>query len=304
MLNRLEMMRIFSVVAESNSFKESATRLGISPQKITRIIQELERITGEGLFHRNTRSIQITEFGQSFHEKVKILLAQADDLFIDKGPKVSDLAGTVRIAVSKSFGRKYLIQILKPFFKQYPEIILDIKASDSISDVVEEKIDVGIRVGVLKDSTLIARAVGKVDFIIVGAPSLIKKVGKPKSIIDLHRLPTTHLMNMSTGRPWQWNLNGEDFLPARPAFLSNDPEIELEAILNGVGFAQVGGPLVREYLKNGKLVEVMQDHSTDSWNLYVYRPQRTPVPKRIRLVYDHLIETLSENKVFPMISEV
>lgn len=301
MLNRLEMLRIFSVVAESRSFKESATRLGTSPQKITRIIQELERITGEGLFHRNTRSIQITEYGHKFHFKVKKLLGEADQLFIEESPKTSELAGTVRISVSGSFGRRYLMQMLKPFYKKYPEINLEIMANDLISDVVEEKVDIGIRVGVIKDSTLIAKKIGSVDFIIVGSPALIKRVGRPKSIEDLHNVPTTRIMNNSTGRPWQWNLNGVDFLPARPAFMSNDPEIELEAIVNGVGFSQVGGPMVRDLIKSGKLVQVMEDFTTDAWNLYVYRPQRTPVPKRIRLVFDHLVEVLSENKIFPLI---
>lgn len=292
MQNRLEMIRVFSVVAEMESFKESATRLGMSPQKITRIIQELELITGEVLFHRNTRSIQITDFGKIFLEKAKVVVNDFDGLFDEQKPKVSELAGTVRITVSGTFARKYLMPALKPFLKKYPEILIEIISSDALSDIVEEKIDIGIRGGLIKDSRLIVKTIGMMDFYIVGSPALIKKVGRPKSIKDLHEMPTTHLVNVNNGRPWQWNLNGEDFVPANPAFATNDAEIELDAVLSGIGFSQTGGPLIVPYLKSGKLVKVMEDFTTDSWNLYVYRPQRNPVPKRVRLVFDHIVESL------------
>lgn len=297
MLNRVEMLRIFSVVAEASSFKEAATRLAISPQKVTRIIQELEKITGELLFHRNTRSIQITEFGEKFHHRVKDVVHQVDELFLEE-PKQSDLSGKVRITVARSFGRNFLMKIMKPFLRIYPDIVLDIRASDEISDLVNEKIDIGIRAGILKDSQFVARAVSKIDFIIVGTPGLIKRVGKPHTIEDLHRLPTTHLMNEKTGRPWEWNLNGIDFSPANPSFITNDSDVEMEAVLSGLGFSQVAGPMVRSYLRNKKLIEVMKDHSTETWTLYVYRPQRSPVPKRVRLVFDHLVESLSDQKIF------
>lgn len=299
MLNNLEGLRVFTVVAEAASFKEAATRLGMSPQKITRIIQELEKVTGEVLFHRNTRSIQITEYGEAFHLKAKGLVREVDDLFTDKGPKLSDLSGRVRITVARSMGRNYLMKIMKPFLKKYPEIILDIKASDSLSDLVVEKIDIGIRAGILKDSQFVARAVAKIDFKIVGTPALIKKYGRPKTIEDLNQVPTIHLMNESTGKPWAWNLNDVDFTPAKPSFVTNDTDIELDALFSGLGFGQAGGPMIRSHLETGKLIEVLEDHTTDSWNLYVYRPQRSPVPKRVRLVFDHLIESLSNKNIFP-----
>jgi DNA-binding transcriptional LysR family regulator len=301
MLNRLEMLRIFSVVAESSSFKDAATRMATSPQKITRIIKELERITGEVLFHRNTRSIQITEFGEAFHLKIKNLITEVDDLFIDQGPVIDDLSGKVRITVSKTLAQRHLMTIMKPLLKKYPEIVLDIRATDVLSDLVEEKIDIGIRGGhSLKDAGLIARPVAKLDFKIVGTPELIKRVGKPLSIDDLHLLPCTHLVNHSTGKPWHWNLNEEDFIPANPSFVTNDTEVELNAVLSGLGFSQLGTSIISPYLKSGKLIEVMKDHSTESWTLYVFRPQRSPVPRRVRLVFDHLVSSLSNPKIFPV----
>lgn len=293
MLNNLEMLRVFNTVAESHSFKEAASRLGASPQKITRTIKELEKITGEVLFHRNTRSIKITDYGESFHKQVKNVLAKVDELLSIETPKNLDFAGNIRITVSGYIGRKYLMKILQPIILKYPEIKFDLLVTDSISDIVEQKVDIGIRAGVLKDSQLIAKNVGRLGFKVVGTPKLIKKYGKPQSIQDLHRVPTTHILNLSTGRPWPWNLNGEDFLPQNPAFTTNDPEVELDATLLGVGFSQTGSFMVKNYLDKGKLVEVMSDHPTEDWYLYVIRPQRAAVSKRVRLVFDHLVEALS-----------
>lgn len=298
MLNRLEMLRVFSVVAEASSFKDAAMRLAMSPQKITRIVQELEKITGEVLFHRNTRSIRITEFGEQFHLRVKDVVSNVDDLFNREDPKLSELSGKVRITVARSLGRNYLVKIMKPLIAKYPEIILDVRATDSISDLVGEKIDIGIRAGILKDSHFIARSVATIDFKIVGTPALIKKYGRPKTIEDLNRVPTTQLMNERTGKPWAWNLNGLDFTPERPALITNDTDVELTAIFSGLGFGQTGGPMVRAHLKSGKLVEVLSDHTTDTWTLYVYRPQRSAVPKRVRLVFDHLVKSLSDPNIY------
>lgn len=295
MLNRLEVLRVFSTVAESESFKEAATRLAMSPQKITRAIQELEAITGESLFHRNTRSIQITEYGTKFHVEVKEVLASVNQLFAGQDPKVSDYSGTVRITVSHYLGRAYLMEILRPLLLKYPEIKFDILAADTLSDMVEQKIDIGIRGAMkLKNSQLVAKKVGRLGFKILGSPKLIRRLGEPKSIQDLNRLPTIQTINNSTGRPWPWNLNGEDFLPANSVFSSNEATIELQAAYLGVGFAQLGTLVAKPYIERGKLVEVMSDHTTDDWYLYVIRPEQKAVSKRVRLVFDHLVQELSK----------
>ena len=295
MLDRLEMLRVFNTVADCESFKEAATRLAMSPQKITRAIQELEKLTGEALFHRNTRSIQITEYGTKFQLEVKGVLGNVDQLFSHQNTKVTDYSGTIRITISTYLGRTHLMEMLKPILIKHPEIKFEILATDSLTDLVEQKIDIGIRAsGKLKNSQIVAKKIGRLGFKIVGSPKLIKRVGTPQSIQDLHKVPTTHTMNTSNGRVWPWNLDGEDFVPGNPAFAANDQAMELEAALLGIGFSQIGSNLVRSYLEKGKLVEVMADHETDDWYLYVIRPEQKAIPKRVRLVFDHLVEELSK----------
>lgn len=295
MLNRFEMMRIFCVTAEASSFKEAAARLGVSPQAVTRAVKELEHIVGEPLFYRNTRQIRITEFGEQFAMKARKTVSGIDELFKPSGKLPNeDIAGIVRITAPTTIGRRFLVPILSRIAVQYPQIALDLRLSDTISDVVEEQIDIGIRVGFMRDSSFVARAAAKITFFAVASPELIARVGEPTSIQALLDLPTVALVDKNSGRRWPWYFTeGQQFTPRATAIVTDDPETELNLVLNGVGFGQIGDCLVQQHLQSGKLVKVLQQHTPPPWDLYVYRPQRRPVPARIRLVYDQILEALS-----------
>jgi DNA-binding transcriptional LysR family regulator len=302
MLNRLEMMRIFCVTAESNSFKEAAVRLGISPQAVTRAIKQLEQTVGEPLFYRNTRQMRITDFGVQLASRAKDMVSGIDALFTTANDQQdSSLAGTVRITAPVVIGRRFLLPVLSEIAARHPEIVIDLRLSDAITDAIEQQIDIGVRVGFLRDSSFVARSPAKVSFFSVGAPSLIARVGKPKSIDDLLDMPTTGLVDSSTGRCWPWYFSdGHQFTPKATAFITDDAETELDLVLNGIGFAQVPGCLAIPLIHSGRLVTVLGEHQAPPWDLYVYRPQRGPVPTRTRLVYDRLLQTLGDPARFPV----
>jgi DNA-binding transcriptional LysR family regulator len=302
MLNRLEMMRIFCTTAESTSFKEAALRLGVSPQAVTRAIKELEQTVGEPLFYRNTRQMRITDFGEHLASRAKDMVSGIDALFAPvSDEKDSNLAGTVRITAPVVIGRRFLLPVLSRISAKHPEIVLDLRLSDSITDAIEQQIDIGVRVGFLRDSSFVARSPAKVPFYSVGSPALIARVGKPKIIDDLLTLPTTGLVDSSSGRCWPWYFSdGHQFTPKATAFITDDAETELDLVLNGVGFAQVPGCLAIPLIKSGKLVTVLDEYMAPPWDLYVYRPQRGPVPPRTRLVYDQLLKTLADPAIFPV----
>jgi DNA-binding transcriptional LysR family regulator len=302
MLNRLEMMRIFCVTAESTSFKEAALRLGVSPQAVTRAIKELEQTVGEPLFYRNTRQMRITDFGEQLAIRAKDMVSGIDALFMPPNdPQDSSLAGTVRITAPVVIGRRFLLPVLSEIAARHPEIVLDLRLSDSITDAIEQQIDIGVRVGFLRDSSFVARSPAQVAFYSVGSPALVARVGKPKVIDDLLTLPTTGLVDSSTGRCWPWYFSdGHQFTPKATVFITDDAETELDLVLNGVGFAQVPGCLAIPLIKSGRLVTVLDDYMAPPWDLYVYRPQRGPVPSRTRLVYDQLLKTLADPAIFPV----
>ncbi|WP_322782745.1 LysR family transcriptional regulator [Acinetobacter sp. CIP 102082] len=140
MQNKLEMMRIFCVAAESRNFKEAATQLGISPQVVTRAIKELEEQRGEILFYRSTRQIKITADGERLAKQARLAVGSIDALLVkDTKEKRDEMRGTVRLTVSSVLGRKLVVPALAEFATRYPDIVVDCVLTDSHSDVIDER---------------------------------------------------------------------------------------------------------------------------------------------------------------------
>jgi len=298
MLNRLEMLRIFVAAAEARSFKDAATRLGISPQAVTRAVQDLEAAQGELLFHRNTRGVQITTYGEHLATQARDSVQRLDALFQPPAAAAdasaqAQVAGLVRLTAPVALGRRLMLPVLTALGQDYPALRFEVQFSDTHADVVDERIDIGVRYGSLRDSRYVARPVASPPFRTVGTPQLIAHHGKPKKIEDLHGLPTTSLRDHSTGRAWPWYFaGGQHISPLNPRFLSSDSEAEFDAILSGLGFGQLPGFMADQHIASGRLVPVLQKLQPDPWDIYVYRPQRGPVPARIRLVFDQLVAGL------------
>lgn len=296
MLNRLEMLRIFVAAAEARNFKEAAARLGVSPQAVTRAVQDLEAAQGELLFHRNTRGIQITTYGEHLATQARDSVQRVDALFqAPTEAAVAQVEGVVRLTAPVALGRRLILPVLTALAGQYPLLRFDVQFSDTHVAVVDDRIDIGVRYGALRDSRYVARRVIAPTFRTVGTPALIAQHGKPKTIEQLHTLPTTSLRDHSTGRAWPWYFaGGQTISPVNPRVLSSDSEAEFDAILAGLGFGQVPGFMADEHIASGRLVAVLQKLQPEPWDIYIYRPQRGPVPARIRLVFDQLVSQLGD----------
>lgn len=301
MLNRMEMLRVFLVAVESPSFREAAHRLGTSPQKVTRAVQELERLFAEPLFHRSTRQATVTAFGAEIAQQARETLNQFDRLFISNAKSQSaGVSGRVGITAPHAIGKLYLAEFLRPLMRENPDLRIELSLDDQLTDAVASRIDIGIRVGAVRDRRYIARAVAQVPLRIVAAPALIASVGMPSSVEDLKRRPLSALIDRNNGRPWPWILaDGQSFLPPSPAFSCDDPEAELEFVLAGLAFAQMPHYLADAYLGEGVLVEVLEKIAPIPTDLVLYRTQSGPVPARVRLVYDHLRACFSDDRMFP-----
>lgn len=300
MQNQLEMLRIFKVVSDSANFKEASIRLGISPQSVTRAIKEFEELLGEPLFYRSTRNTTITEFGKQLAQKSTGVLEQVDALFTDhKHTDKQGAEGLVKVTMPSAYGRQFLLPSLIQLTQQYPNIQLDLRFSNLIDNVVAEQMDIGVRVGVLGNSRHVARRVRDVRFYIVGTPELIAKHGLPQQVSDLCDLPHTGLVDQNTGRMWPWYFATEpDCVPNSPVFSTDDGEAELQAVLAGLGFGQLADFSVAEHIRAGRLVAVLPEQTPSPWGVYVYRPQRGPVAERVRIVFDHLVEVLSDPELY------
>ncbi|WP_236217261.1 LysR family transcriptional regulator [Pseudomonas rhodesiae] len=300
-LNRLEMVRVFLAVVDCSSFREAANHLGTSPQKVTRAVQELERLMGESLFHRSTRQIRITDFGLGLAEEAKAAMDTFDQLFVraDRGGD-SEVAGRVGLTAPHAIGKLYLARFLAQLRQDHPKLSIDLSLDDELTDSVVSRIDIGVRVGTVRDRRFIARTVASVPLVVVASPTLIARTGKPLSLVDLKAMPLSVLLDRKSGRGWPWIFpNDESFVPGQPDFTCDDPETELEMVLQGVVFAQMPLYLAEPHLSQGRLIEVMGDHAPQPLDLVLYRTRPGAAPRRIRLVYDFLLDKLSDQRLFP-----
>ncbi len=299
MQNQLEMLRIFKTVAESSNFKEASTRLGISPQSVTRAIKTLEERLGEPLFYRSTRHTAITEFGKKMALKSEQVIEQMDALFKlnPRTEQTQTIEGPVKITMPSALGRQCLLPALTNFANNHPKIQLDLRFSNLVDNVVADQMDIGVRIGFFNNNRNVARRVNEIKFKIVGSPALIEKTGIPHHLSDLCNMPLTGLVDQNTGRIWPWSFASEpDCLPTAPAFITDDVEAELAAAIAGIGYAQLADFTCAQYINNGQLVPVLLDQTPPPWGIYVYRPQRGPVAERVRILFDFLATTLSEFK--------
>ncbi|HEY8587864.1 MAG TPA: LysR family transcriptional regulator [Rhodanobacter sp.] len=291
MQGELELLRVFRAAAESRSFREAAVRLGLSPQGVTRAIKRLEQHFGELLFHRNTRQMRITAFGEELLGRAVPTLDQIDALWQPAAAGVAaELDGQVRITAPRSLGLPVVMPALRRLATLHPRISPDVRLSDRIADTVDEGIDIGIRVGFMRDSRFVARRAGDLRLVIVGTPALIARAGLPESIDDLAQRPVVAATDINTGRPWPWYFKaGRQWTPPHPVMRSNDSELEMGAVLAGVGFGQLADYMAGPAIDDGRLQPVLQHYAPPAWGIHVYRPQRGPVSARVRVVFDELL---------------
>jgi DNA-binding transcriptional LysR family regulator len=182
--------------------------------------------------------------------------------------------------------------------EKHPRITLDLRLSDAISDPIAEQIDIGVRIGFMRDSRFVVRPASHVGFSVIASPKLITRVGRPEDLAELALLPSTGFIDRNTGRAWPWQFsNGQQMTPANLAFQTDDGECECRAVVAGLGFGQVVSYLALPLLRAGKVISVLDDIAPEPWPVYVYRPQRGPVPARVRLVFDAVLAALEKSEL-------
>lgn len=294
MLNRLDALKYFCVAAETLQFRETAVRMSVSPQVVTRMIAELEEELGSLLFIRNTRNMQLTEFGEHFLPQAQQYLQDGEKLFAVARQKQSDMSGVVRITVLRLPQNDKILADLAEKCADYPGLRIEWRVDAAKLNLVENQIDIGLRSGYEPDPLMIVRKICEMRDKFVISPQLLVKLGQPKDLDDLQkRFPVSHLINVDTGRSWGWPINDELHLfPKQQRFSTNDPYSELSAVLAGMTCSLVSDYLCNEHLESGQLVELFPDIPRKHWQIYLYRPQRTITSAHVLTVFDWLTEIL------------
>ncbi|GHA48162.1 LysR family transcriptional regulator [Amylibacter ulvae] len=289
-MDHLTEMQAFTSIVENGGFTEAARKLKISKSAISKHISALEFRLGATLLNRTTRRVSPTEIGQQYYDKVSKILE--DVRFADEQVQSMQSApkGTIKISASTDFGGNQISRAMGAFLAQYPEIRVNMELTNRFVDLTQDNIDLAIRIGKLVDSSLKARKLATARFYIVASPEYIKKFGEPRTIDEL----TEHrLMHYSQGSVNQvWNLtatSGEERQIRTPGnFAVNDGLSLLTAAKEGIGLTILPNFLVSPALKDGSLVQVLEQLPVLEAGIYaVYQPATYTQPK-LRACIDFL----------------
>lgn len=290
---RLLEMRVFVAVIEAGGFTPAAHGLGASQPFVSQTVQRLENRLGRKLLHRTTRGHRLTPEGEMFLNAARRAIREVDAAEAELQKSDEFISGSLRVSAPIAFGLDRITPLIPNFFSQFPQISLDLRLTDDTENLIEDRIDVAIRMGRLSDSGLMHRRLCALQRIIVAAPELIERHGMPDTPADLERLPCL-AWDGSRNHLNRWNfvVNGNPAtFRAESRFRSNQGMSLYQMCLAGLGVMRVAEHLARPAIADGRLVQLLPQYTeTDDQSINaVFLPDRHLVP-RIRAFIDFMIE--------------
>jgi DNA-binding transcriptional LysR family regulator len=282
-------LEIFARVVTAGSMSAAGRELDLSPAVVSKRISHLETRLGTRLFHRTTRQLQLTETGRGFYERVVQILAtvQEAEAFVSSGH--ARAGGSLRITAPTAFGRLHIAPYLGKFMKEYPDLSIEIIATDHIMDIVREGIDLAIRIAELDDSSLVAKKLAPCRRLFCASPEYLKEHGTPKSLADL----SSHKILVENNATWRvQGPEGVLSLKLAGEIKTNSSEIVHQAIVSGCGVGFRSTWQIREELLTKKLVPILpQYHEAPGIAIYAVYPDKQYVPMRLRVFVEFLAST-------------
>jgi len=278
-------------VARHKSFRKAATELGVSPSAVSQAVRTLEARVGAALFLRTTRSVGLTEAGEHFLLRAKPAfeeLVAASQAARDLGQKP---AGLLRITAPRAAVPILLEPLIASFCRTYPQVELEIAASEQLVDLAAAGFDAGIRMGELIAPDMVAlRLSPPLRFLVVGSPDYLRNQKRPERIADLSGHACLR-MRRSNGAiaPWSF-LQGNKAVEAMVSgpFIASDFAVLLGAAVRGTGLAQVPEPIAAAAIKSGKLVPLLESFAAMTPGMFLYYPRHPQMPPKLRAFIDHV----------------
>ncbi|ALL71179.1 Transcriptional regulator, LysR family (plasmid) [Paraburkholderia caribensis MBA4] len=285
----------FIAVAKEESFAKAGDRLGIGRSSVSRNIQKLEQQLGTKLFSRTTRSVGLTAEGEIFYESCK----PGIDGILNAIERMRDLRGgpprgLLRISSTVGFGRKVVAPLVSRFRSLYPEVSIDLMLCDSPANFTSDGIDIAFRNGRVDDSQIIARRIIPMHMLLCASPEYALEHGLPMAIQDLSRHRAINF-RFSSGRIYEWEFKVAGDLIKHPpsAHLTfNDADLVLNAVLDGLGIAQVAGYQACDHIAAGRLISCMDHYAPDDRSHFLCYLSKQHMPSRMRLFIDFMLEQI------------
>ena len=290
-MDRLQSMRVFARIVEQGSFAGAAKAMELSNAVVTRHVADLETHLGTRLLNRTTRRLSLTETGQAYLERVKRILADVDDADAIATAHSNKPAGVLRIYSELGFGKQQLAELLPPFAKANPDVVLDVTLTERTIDLVEEGYDIGIFIGLQKfDASMISRQLGVAEVLLCASPGYIAKHGAPKVPEDVSSHDCLNFSNVEQLRHhWPISTDTESInIPIHSRMLSNNSELLHHCAAADMGLVVGLSYSMMADIESKRLVRLLADHHLGRLPVMMVYPSRRQLSAKVRSFIDFM----------------
>lgn len=285
------------MVAEQGSLIGAARQLDVSPPSVTRALASLEAHVGVQLFTRTTRSVKLTEPGERFLAEVRAILAALDSAVVDAAGDRETARGQLTITASVSFGRTHVADVLLEYLHEHPRVSASLLLLDRVTNLIDEGIDVAVRIGELPDSSLLARKVGTVRRVLVASPDYLARRGTPEHPRELSEHDMLAFTGLMPGRKWRYRegaSNKAHEIALTPTLEVNDAVVAMRAAERGHGITIALSYMVAEALAAGSLVIVLEPFAPPPIPVQLVIPESRVISAKVRSFLDFASGRLAE----------
>ena len=288
-------MAVFVRVVEHESFSSAARALKLTPSAVSKLIGRLEDRLGARLLNRTTRRLSMTEEGHAFYQRCVPILSAIDEAEMAVTELHAEPRGLLKVNASTAFGQFHIQPLIPKFLERHPDLRIQLTLSDSLVNLVEEEVDVAIRIADMPDSTLIAKKLSAVHRTVAAAPSYIEKFGIPKSPEDLKNHNCLTLSFETSLNQWEFKgSDGPQRIRVRGSFETNNAAALYEAGLAGLGLFRAANFVVGSDFKEGRLIPVLEDYEMiNQVNIYAVYPHSKHLSPKVRAFVDLMTDAFT-----------
>jgi DNA-binding transcriptional LysR family regulator len=294
-MDRLDELAVLVAVVDEGSLVAAARRLRRSPPAVTRALAALESRVGARLVARTTRQLSPTETGRKLADESRALLSAYDQAVAESSPV--PVRGLIRITAPVQFGRRHVAPLVTAFLKKFPDTQAELVLNDRHLDLIEEALDLAVRIGPLSDSSLLVRRVGEVTRVLVASPGYLTRRGTPATPADLAGHDTIFSTSVSRAIEWRFGPRQRTIVRLSPRLLVNDVDAQLAAARGGQGIARLLSYQIFEDLEAGRLIRLLPPFEPPPLPVQLVHVSRTYVQPKVRAFLDLAAEQLSALRV-------
>ena len=291
-MDRVEAMTAFVAVAERNGFAPAARALGLSPSAVTRLVAGLETRLGVRLLQRTTRAVSLTDPGARFLERARRILADLEEAERQAESEQAVPTGRLVVTAPQMFGRLHVAPLVCDFMQSHPQVVCDLQLNDRIVNLVEEGIDLALRIGHLDDSSDVARRMGATRRVVVASAGYLDRFGAPAGLEDLARHRTIACTPLAPAERWRFGPAASPReVAVAPSFVTNSVEAALWHAGNDGGLVQVLGYQVADQVGAGAMRIVLEAFEPEPLPIHFVFPSSRLLSVKVRTVIDLARET-------------